>query len=209
LAAVTLVLVSGTSAQAQGAAAQQRLSNGGYAAWVWNRSGCSLSVDGGDNTLPAGHDGFLFLSTPVDSGRPAAGAPRRILLDGRAIANVPRDSHVEVLAGPACDSARVEAVSREKLLETVTVTTRYLEFKKGERRLSAIASGVAAVASFWAATRFAARGSSDGRIYSGLAAVGGTAFAVSAAVEASSLLSDAEAWRLKESRRATAELQRR
>lgn len=180
LLTLAFLAVPAAALQAQREDARERLDRGGYAAVVRNRSGCNLTIDRANTSVPAANDGLVFLSHDIfdavnSDGQLGAIPPREIRVDGRVAARVNSASHLEVYVSSDC-SVTVYTPRKAELLANLDQQIRSLEDQRSSDRRGRLISGTLAALSFGAAAYFSGSDSDEAGTYTAVSAGAGLGF---------------------------------
>lgn len=168
-------------AGAQAEDVRERLARGGYAAWVRNRSGCTLTIDRANAPIPAYTEGMIFLSYDIfDAVRPDGTMmreipPRNIAVDGRAVARASNTAHLEVWVSQSC-GVSVTQLRKAELIGSVESRIRFLESERASDRRGMIIGGALAALSFGVAAHYSSSDAADADTYSAVGLGAGLGF---------------------------------
>lgn len=166
---------------AQAEDVNERLARGGYAAWVRNRSGCTLTIDRANAPVPAYTEGMVFLSHDIfDAVRPDGTMmreipPRNVSVDGRAVARASNTAHLRVWVSESC-GVSVTQQRKAEIIGDVESRIRFLESERASDRRGMIIGGALAALSFGVAAHYSSSDAADADTYSAVGLGAGLGF---------------------------------
>lgn len=182
VAVLGVLCASPATLQAQGAP-DDRLARGGYAAIVNNQSSCTLAIDRANQPVPPNTTGMIFLSHDIFDAIREDGTmmreipPRKVLVNGRAVAQADNTSYLEVWVSQAC-GVSVTQMRLAEMLAGVDARIQSLEAERAADRRGRIIGGTLAALSFGAAAYFSGSDSEEASSHAAISAGVGLGFLV-------------------------------